>query len=71
MFQSYIKIILSYLKLFYLILNLRIAEQLFTPHISVVYFISSWIRQVLITWMVSIALQSEGRAGLALQGSSG
>ena len=41
MFQFYIKIILSYLKLYYFILNLCIAEQRFTPHISVVYFISS------------------------------
>ena len=55
MFQSYIRVILSYLKLFYFILNLCIAEQLFTPHISVVYFISSQIRQLLIkhAWMVS------------------
>ena len=48
MFRSYIKVILSYLKLSYFILNLCIAEQLFTPHISVVYFISSQIRQLLI-----------------------
>ena len=41
MFQSYIQVILSYLKLPYVILNLGIAEQLFTPHISVVYSISS------------------------------
>ena len=55
MFRSYIKVILSYLKLSYFILNLCIAEQLFTPHISVVYFISSQIRQLLIkhAWMVS------------------
>ena len=33
MFQSYIKVILLYLKLPYFILNLCIAEQLFTPHI--------------------------------------
>ena len=55
MFQSYIKVIFSYLKLSYFILNLCIAEQLFTPHISVVYFISSQIRQSLnkTTWMVN------------------
>ena len=41
MFQSYIKVIFSYLKLSDFILNLCIAEQLSTPHISVVYFISS------------------------------
>ena len=47
MFQSYIKVFLSYLKLSYFILNLCIVEQLLTPHASVVYFISLWIRQLM------------------------
>ena len=47
MFRSYITVILSYLKLSYFILNLCIVEQVFTPHISVVYFINSQIRQLL------------------------
>ena len=62
MFQSYIKVIFSYLKLPYFILNLCIAEQLFTPHISVVYFISSWIRHLPIRhgWAISEKFQIGG-----------
>ena len=75
-FQSYIKEFLSYLKLSCFILNLCIAEQLFTRHIPVVYFICSWIRQVIThkTQMVSIALQGKVEQGwlcMAMQGMAG
>ena len=65
MFKSYIKVILSYSKLSCFILNLYMAEQVFTRHISVVYFISSWIRQINTnkTWMMSIALQGNVEQG--------
>ena len=73
MFQSYIKVILSYLRLFYFILNLCIAEQLFNSHISVVYFISSQTRQLLIkhAWIVSWLCKRMGWLcrELALQGN--
>ena len=75
-FQSYIKEILSYLKLSCFILNLCIAEQLFTRNIPVAYFISSWIRQVITnkTQMVIIALQGKVEQGwlcMAMQGMAG
>ena len=49
----------SYLKLSYLVLNPYIAEQLFTPHISVEYFISSDSEYSTI---------GQDRVGLALEG---
>ena len=54
-------------------LNLCIAEQLFTPHISVVYFISSQIRQLLIkhAWMLSWLCRELALQGNAVQARAG
>ena len=63
MFQSYIKIIFSYLKLSYFILNLCIAEQLFTPHFSVVAIFHTFMDKTITkTWMVSWLFKRVGFA---------
>ena len=71
MFQSYIKVIFSYLKLklFYFILNLCIAaEQHFTPYISVVAIFHQFMDQAITDR--GLTLQSnvvQARAGQDLQ----
>ena len=73
MFRSYIKVISSYLKLSYFILNLCIAEQLFIPHISVVYLFHQFIDQAITNKKYldgDLALQEDWLyRELALQGS--